>query len=612
MFPYFNQNNLYNNIGNKLSDFTILGNLGQGKNGIVYKMKSNIKNNVYTVKEIKRPKNDNDNIKLKREIQIQSNLYHPNIACLLTHFYDKNTDRYYLVSDYFEGINLEMFARQNKNINEKIIIYILKQILYGLHYLHSSNIIHRDIKPDNILINSNFDIKITDFGISAKTQIFINEDSDLLANNTQIGRPDYACPQILHNEDYDCLCDIFSLGYTIYYLMNHQLPSKILYREKNNVIRNNLPPIINKNYNIDLVKLVQSMFNDDPKKRPNTIKALNKLQLIENNLNNNNNQIYNNSIYDNELISSLKCILYCIHRIDNIQFIINNIKNILMNNQNNFPLFFANMMELINDKNNNRINSEKFNNYIQFFINQLWQRKEKGKIMKPILLYYDVLSIFTKEFSSLCMWTNKIANINYTNPKDLPANLLPNIYQKINIFKEEYKSPLVDNFYFIIIVYKKCQKCKCILDAYSQISLFLQFENNCDNKITNLLSNYFDSNTSNQSINCNNCGNYGLCLEEKGFFNTPDYLVIDFVDEGKVEFEQNICLTPFIKTNANPQNYELIAVINKENINNATQYICSIKENRNWMFYSGDTKQKTGIYSLSVGIPSCAFYKGIK
>jgi ubiquitin C-terminal hydrolase len=248
---------------------------------------------------------------------------------------------------------------------------------------------------------------------------------------------------------------------------------------------------------------------------------------------------------------------------------------------------------------------------MQDFIEQLFQKKEEIKEMTPILLYSHILSTFTREFSSLITWTNKIAMINYSNPTDLPGELIPNIYKNINIFKKEYRSPLVDIFYFIIIVYKKCQNCNNIIDAYSQINSFLQLNNKYQNNITNLISNYCLSNTTNRSINCKKCGHYGLYIEEKSFFNTPDYLVIDFKGEGKVNFEENIYLDQYIKTNSNPKKYELYAVINKEFINKSIRYICSIKENGQWMFYSGDTKEISGTESLEVGIPSCAFYKGI-
>ena len=369
------------------------------------------------------------------------------------------------------------------------------------------------------------------------------------------------------------------------------------------------------NYNKDLVHLVQRMYSDNPHERPNAFEALNELQLIENKINYNDNMNYNRDeriLKENKLISPLKCILQCIHGINNIH-LIKNFKSVLsMYSYNSyFSFFFVNFLDIINDKNNNTIDKDIYNKHIQNFIEQLFQKKEDVKEMTPILLYSHILSTFTRDFSSLISWNNKIAMINYSNPTDLPGELIPNIYKNINIFKKEYRSPLVDIFYFIILVYKKCQNCNNIIDAYSQINSFLRLNNKYQNNIIYLISNYCLSNTSNKSINCEKCGHFGLCIEERSFFNTPDYLVIDFIGEGKVKFEENIYLDQYIKTNSNPKKYELYAVINKEIINKNTQYICSIKENGQWVFYSGDTKEKTGSESLEVGIPSCAFYKGI-
>ena len=600
MLPMNNANNNFftiNSIGNKFTDFIQLNTIGSGSFGIVYKMKSKINGQIYAVKQLKKPNNENDLKNFLRETEIQSKLYHPNIV----HLYNNFNDNYYcyLVSEFVDGIDLEKLISQNNYyLNENLIINIFKQILNGLVYLHGNNIIHRDLKPDNILIDSNNNIKIADFGLSALEGII----GVLGSNCTRVGRPDYSCPEIINNKKYDYKCDIFSLGYTIYYLMNHKLPS--ITEFKNEQVKRIYIEQINNNYNKDLIKLVHEMYSPNPNDRPDASQALNRLLEIENNINN-----------YNSIISSLKCILQCIYGLDNL----NQIKNIINNNMNNninnnnfFPIYFVNMMDIIDKKSKNQINTINYENSLKLFLNEILNKKNSENGIRPILLYYDILTIFTKEFNSLLNWTNSIPFEKLNNLNDLPSNQFPHVYNNIKTFQNEYRGPLVDIFYFIILLYLKCPKCNFINDAFSQITTFLPILNKKENNISNFIKDYLNSQTLNNTINCKNCNYLGNSVEEKYFLYTPKYLVIDFSEEGKINFEQNINLSSFMKTNFGPQKYELYAVINKEIINNQIQFITSIKENNGqWMFYSGDTKERCGTESLNVGNPSLAIYKGI-
>jgi serine/threonine protein kinase len=116
---------------------------------------------------------------------------------------------YFLVMDFMENGNLETYYHNHRDkglsIDQEFIIKIFKQILAGLKYLHGNNIIHRDIKLDNILLDINNNIKISDMGISAvyKDNNYneqINNDlAALISNFTRVGRIDFVAPEVKNN-----------------------------------------------------------------------------------------------------------------------------------------------------------------------------------------------------------------------------------------------------------------------------------------------------------------------------------------------------------------------------------------------------------------------------
>lgn len=197
--------------------------------------------------------------------------------------FEDNSYRYFLL-DYLQGKNLkQLIEEQKENTAENIIIHILKEMLKILSFLHDEcHILHRNIKPSNIIIDENNNIKLIGFHLSAYLQ---NQKRILVCGNSPKGAKDYVAPEILFGDsltlNYDYKCDIFSLGYTIYYLMNKELPTKTKIINSK-VVRTDIP-IKNNNYSPWLIKFVQTLYSNDIKKRPTAEEAL---KILENNLNN--------------------------------------------------------------------------------------------------------------------------------------------------------------------------------------------------------------------------------------------------------------------------------------------------------------------------------------
>lgn len=145
---------------------------------------------------------------LLNEVRILKSLNHPFIVKVYNTFHDKN--HLYLKMEYAEGGDLMKFLKTESIYSEKWIIFILAQVVLSLEYLHSRNIVYRDIKPENILLTSNGYIKMADFGLS----------KDLTSTNdttkTFCGTPEFMSPEILRGEEYGLSVDMWSFGVLMY------------------------------------------------------------------------------------------------------------------------------------------------------------------------------------------------------------------------------------------------------------------------------------------------------------------------------------------------------------------------------------------------------------
>ena len=139
-------------------------------------------------------------------------LDHPNIVKVLVVGTHNNTP--YIVMDYIEGSDLEEVIKRNGRLPVDKALNIFKQILSALSYVHSKGIIHRDIKPKNILIDKNGSVKLTDFGI-AKT-LYSNVKT---STGSYLGAPAYSSPEQMDGRKVDSRSDIYSLGITLYEML---------------------------------------------------------------------------------------------------------------------------------------------------------------------------------------------------------------------------------------------------------------------------------------------------------------------------------------------------------------------------------------------------------
>ena len=200
--------------------YKILDHLGTGGMATVWLGYDTILDRQVAIKTFKIDANDEDAVKrFNREAKAVTSLSHPNIVSI----YDVENEGefYYLILEYVEGMTLKDYMIKNPRIPIETIVHIAKQIVAGLSHAHQNGIIHRDIKPQNILMNENLTCKITDFGIARAYG-----DTTLTQTNQMLGTVYYLSPEQARGNVATAQSDIYSLGILIFEMITGQIPFK--------------------------------------------------------------------------------------------------------------------------------------------------------------------------------------------------------------------------------------------------------------------------------------------------------------------------------------------------------------------------------------------------
>lgn len=193
--------------------------IGVGGMAVVYKAYDNIDDRIVAVKILKEEflANEEFRRRFKNESKAIAVLSHPNIVKV----YDVSFgDRLqYIVMEYIEGITLKEYIEQQKIINWKETVHFVSQILLALQHAHDKGIVHRDIKPQNIMLLQDGTIKVTDFGIAR----FSRSDTKTMTEDA-IGSVHYISPEQARGEITDDKADLYSVGVVMYEMLTGQLP----------------------------------------------------------------------------------------------------------------------------------------------------------------------------------------------------------------------------------------------------------------------------------------------------------------------------------------------------------------------------------------------------
>lgn len=238
----------------QLGRYNIIGELGQGAMGTVYKAVDPLIDRIVAIKTINLSlaldEKDEYESRFYQEAKAAGRLSHPNIVTI----YDvgKSGEIAYIAMEFLQGRELRDMLNDGKKMPVEQVINVVAQVAQGLAYAHEHGIVHRDVKPSNIMIVRDGHVKITDFGIARMASAAVRTQTGMV-----LGSPKYMSPEQVVGKLTDQRSDIFSLGVMLYEMLTGQAPfagenvNAIMYQTLNSVppppssLSPNVPEMLN-------------------------------------------------------------------------------------------------------------------------------------------------------------------------------------------------------------------------------------------------------------------------------------------------------------------------------------------------------------------------------
>lgn len=347
-------------IGRQIYNYKIISKIGEGGMSSVY-LAEHVKLDRKVAVKVLHPvlaRNAEIRERFKNEAATLSQIQHPNIVTLYD--YIEKDSEVFLVMEYVEGKCLDDYITNVSGpLPEKRALGIFKQILTGVQYAHSLNIIHRDIKPSNFILSQDNDIKILDFGIA---KILGESSKNLTKTGTKIGTVLYMSPEQVKGRNIDFRTDIYSLGITLFQMIcgkcpynndspDYEVYSKIVYEELPDV-REYYPSVSE-----SLVNVIKKATEKDPEKRFQTVKefqeALKNIDTINSDKINSKTDLNKNNVHNKKskaLLTVFLVILILLCIAAPVYYFL-----FMENNENMYVLTTLNLRSSADDKSDDNI-----------------------------------------------------------------------------------------------------------------------------------------------------------------------------------------------------------------------------------------------------------------
>jgi serine/threonine protein kinase/tetratricopeptide (TPR) repeat protein len=217
--------------------YSLLTKLGEGGKGVVYRAHDNTLDRIVAIKLLKGESFDEETYaRFTREAQAAARLTHPNVVS--TYDMGKEGNRYFLVMEYVKGTSLGglMESHREEGLDPSHAVPIAMDVCRALRYAHSEGVVHRDVKPENIMITQDGTTKLMDFGLARAV-----DKSRLTKDGMMIGTPAYMAPENALGRESDARTDLYSLGCVLYEMLTGRPPFrtedslKLIYSQINDI-----------------------------------------------------------------------------------------------------------------------------------------------------------------------------------------------------------------------------------------------------------------------------------------------------------------------------------------------------------------------------------------
>jgi serine/threonine protein kinase len=258
-----------------LGPYHVVDSIGQGGMGQVFKAQHRVMGRTVAIKVLPRNKSSPDAIaSFTHEIRAQAQLDHENLVRAYDAGHDGNV--HFLVTEYVPGTDLRKFVRARGKLSQQEAATIISQAAAALDHAHRRGLIHRDIKPGNLLVTPSGKTKLSDLGLAA----FLESTEDDPRAGKIVGTVDYIAPECVMNpHDVKPLADIYSLGCTLYYAVTGKVPfpgGTTREKAKRHCEATPInPKAFNPTLSDDFVRVLEAMMEKDPAKRiPNAAEVV--------------------------------------------------------------------------------------------------------------------------------------------------------------------------------------------------------------------------------------------------------------------------------------------------------------------------------------------------